>query len=362
MNKKTVFLGSALALSVVLGIAFRLSEDFAEFYTLNIAKFFRIPLSFISSLFPFSLAESVILILVLLSAVTLVSGLKLLVAKLFSKSVSSHFKLYSRTVLYSLLFIFFTYAFVFQSSYSRTPINEHLGLEEKEMTAENISEAMKVVSHELNELSGEIAYSEEIGTFSEMTFPEMSREVLSSAKKASEKYSFYQGLPFKAKSIAFSVPMAYTGISGVYTFFTGEANINTEFSTYSLPFTIAHEYSHQLGIGSEMQAEFSALLICLESENSYVRYSAYSQVAITLLNTLFELDENAFYEAFSDIPHCLVNDIYLSSRSSQKYSETYADEIAKTINNTYLTLSGDEGVVSYSLSSRLYVAYFLRSK
>ncbi len=359
-NKKIKAFLVVFAVSVIFGTVFGASESFSELYTLKVAPFFRIPLSFATSFFPFSLGESFVLILLLFALLTLLSGIRMLVMRIFKKVCKSYFKVYLKIVLYSLAFIYFTYAFTFQSSYSRVPISKSLEIEAVEMNAENVSLALSKITSELNDIASQLEYTRENGTVCELDFSQMAKEVLGAAKKASEKYPIYQKHPFKAKPIAFSEPLAYTGISGIYSFFTGESNINTSFWSYSVPFTIAHEYSHQMGIGSEKEAEFSALLICLESEHPYVKYSAYSQAAITLSNILFELDEEAFYNAFSALPSCLVNDIYLSSKSSQKYSQTIADEVAEAINDTYLSLSGDEGVVSYSLSSQLYTAYFLK--
>ncbi|MBR6632952.1 MAG: DUF3810 domain-containing protein [Clostridia bacterium] len=356
MSKKAKVFLILFALSVALGVAFKASVDFSEFYTVRISPIFRVPLSMISSLLPFSLAEALVVILAFLLVVTALSGLKMGILRLLKKDAVSHFSIYLKIVLYSVAFIWFTYAFAFESSYSRKPVNEALGFELVEMNTSNVSEALDKVTEELVKTAEELENTSRL----ELTFNQIADEVLKGAKKASEKHPIYQGIPFRAKPLAFSKPLAYTGISGIYSFFTGEANINTAFSDYSIPFTVAHEYSHQLGIGSEKEAEFSALLICLESDNPYVRYSAYSQVAITLSNILFELDEEAFYNAFRQFPHRLVTDIYLSSQRYQKYSETVADEIAEAINDTYLSLSGDEGVISYSLSSQLYVAYFLK--
>lgn len=360
-KKKAVFL-FLFVFAIVLGILFRVSKGFAELYTLRVAPIFRIPLSFITSVFPFSIGESIILLLVVLGLATVLSLLCKAVTRMVKIEAECHYKTYFKIFLSVLAFIFFTYAYAFSSSYSRIPIGNTMGLEEVEMTAESVAAALDEVTEELRITAEEIEFFPGRPTSSGLSFDQIASEVRSSAARATEKYGFYQKLPFKAKPIAFSLPLAYTGISGVYSFFTGESNVNTVYPEYTLPFTIAHEYSHQMGIGSEKEAELSALLICLESDLPFIRYSAYSQVSITLLNLLFELDEEAFYDRFSALPRCLVNDVYLSSVNSQKYSETYADEIAEAINDTYLSVSGDEGVVSYDLSAKLYVAYFLRSQ
>ncbi len=361
MAKKLV-LAIILLSSLLLNLLFTLLPDFAEFYTLNIAPLFRIPLSFISSLLPFSLGEALIVILILLISISLILGVFTVILKLIGKKPAPILKVFIKIILYTVYTILLLYNIAFASSYSRRPINEGIALELVEMTESNIVTALKEVTHGLYELENEIVWDESNGSKSHMSFKELSREVSVAAENATKKYPVYQKYITAAKPIAFSEALAYTGISGIYTFFTGESNINTVFRDYTLPFTIAHEYSHQLGIGSEKEAEFSALLICLESEIPYIRYSAYSQAAITLINLLISHNREQAYEILSKMPDYFLNDVYISQEKNKKYTTTVADEVASAVNNAYLKASGDSGIVSYSLSSKLYTAYFQGEK
>ena len=59
------------------------------------------------------------------------------------------------------------------------------------------------------------------------------------------KNDFVQKMDTKIKQISVSKLMTYTHIAGVYTYYTGEANLNTNFPSYTLPYTAAHELSHR---------------------------------------------------------------------------------------------------------------------
>lgn len=362
MNKKHIYTAVLLVSMLLLGTAFRASSVFSEFYTLKIAPLFRMPISILSSFFPFSLGESFAVLLVILTLVTLISAIHKLFGVLFHKNVQTHLRSYSKIIFYCFFYIVVVFFLTFASSYSREPIGKTLGIKEVEMSKENICKALGRVTDELNSIAPQISVSPYTASYSRDSFEETANKVMEGAKSAYKKYPIYQKPFCVAKPVAFSEALAYTGISGVYTFFTGESNVNVAFSDYTLPFTMAHEYSHQMGMGSEKEAEFSALLICMECDDPYIRYSAYSQVAITLSNLLYDIDTEEFEKAFMKLPACLINDIYVSSENSKKYSETVADEIASAINDTYLSINGDEGVISYSQSSRLYVSYFLRSE
>ncbi len=322
---------------------------------MRIAPFFRLPLSFLSSLLPFSVGESFILISAVIGVFFIVSSI---VTLTFRKK--THWRIYFKIIICFVIFIVITFVLTFDASYRRCSIDENLGLQKVEMNAENVAFALDRVLEEVSVLEDSIPYFPTRSTSYEISFSDLAKKVNVAADLASKKYSFLQRYGFPAKSIAFSLPLAYTGISGIYTFFTGESNINTVFAPYSIPFTMAHEYSHQRGIGPENEAEFSAFLICLESDDPYIRYSAYSQAAITLSNLLFEYDKDLFYECFARFPEFLFYDILNSSKSYEEYSKTALDEVASTINDKYLKANSDKGVVSYSLSAELYCSYFLQ--
>lgn len=350
MKKKLALRFTLLALLLLAGALrklFELSEGFSELYALKAAPFFRVPLSFLSSLLPFSLFESIIGIAVIL--------LPFFVVLLFKRT---HRYTALKALLSFAIFVFLTFVFGFEASYHRTPIAETVGLEQVEMSAESVSSALRRVLFKIEELEEDIPFTPSEPTRLPTSFDELSSELDRAADSAAEKYGYLQKIGGRAKPLAFGKILAYTGISGLYSFFTGEANVNTAFADYSLPFTVAHEFSHMRGVGHENEAELSALIICLESDEPYIRYSAYSQVAITLSNLLYEYDEELFYEVFNEYPAVLFSDVYLSSKSYEKYSSTHIDEISSTLNDAYLKANGDEGVVSYSLAAELYVAYF----
>ena len=353
-NKLRSLLFAILFLCGILHVIFIKSESVSELYTLRIAPFFRLPLSFLSSLLPFSLGESFILIF----AVIVICLISSLIAVLFKRK--THWRIYLKILLSFVFFAVVTFVLTFDSSYRRHSIDENIGLQRVEMNAENVSLALDRVLEETALLGESIHYRPTRSTNHNMSFSKLAKKVNDAADVASKKYSYLQKHGFPAKPVAFSLPLAYTGISGVYTFFTGESNINTVFAPYSIPFTMAHEYSHQRGVGPENEAEFSAFLICLESDDPYIRYSAYSQAAITLSNLLFEYDKDLFYDALARFPEFLFYDIVNSSRAYEEYSKTSFDEVASAINDTYLKANSDKGVISYSLSAELYCSYFLQ--
>ena len=59
--------------------------------------------------------------------------------------------------------------------------------------------------------------------------------------------------------------MSYLDFTGFFFPFTAEANVNTDFPGALFASTIAHELSHQRGVAREQEANFTAVLACLNT-------------------------------------------------------------------------------------------------
>nr|MBQ4320366.1 DUF3810 domain-containing protein [Clostridia bacterium] len=176
--------------------------------------------------------------------------------------------------------------------------------------------------------------------------------------RAAEKYDFIPKLDENVKFIMASEPMTYTHISGVYTFFTGEANLNINFPEYSLPFTAAHEMSHQRGIARENEANFMAFLVCIESGDPYIRYSGYVNMYEYLANALYSANPDMYFELLAKVDKRVYGEIRAYSRFFDKYRESVASDVSGAVNDTYLKLQGQSaGTRSYGLVVDLAVAY-----
>jgi len=156
-----------------------------------------------------------------------------------------------------------------------------------------------------------------------------------------------------------SEPMSYTHITGVYTFFTGEANININFPDFTIPFTAAHELAHQRGVAREEEANFIAFLICMESDDPYIRYSGalslYEYVAAALASS----DAKLWRDAYRTLPDKVRAEEAAYAAFFDRYRDNVAADISEATNNLYLQSQGNSaGTKSYGLVVDLAVAYY----
>ena len=188
---------------------------------------------------------------------------------------------------------------------------------------------------------------------------EMQEKLMEAYDAAYEKYPFITRLHSKMKYVALSKPMTYTHISGVYSYYTGEANLNINFPDYTLPYTAAHEFAHQRGIAPEDEANFVAFLVCKDSEDVYIRYSVYQNMLEYLMSALASADGELYYELLYQLDNRVRGEISAFNRFFVPYRESKASEVSSAMNDAYLKAAGDkEGERSYGMVVDLAVAYY----
>ena len=182
--------------------------------------------------------------------------------------------------------------------------------------------------------------------------------VATAASAPADKYDFIPRLVSRVKPIALSEALTYTHISGIYTYYTGEANINVNFPDYTIPYTAAHELAHQRGFLPEDEANFVAFLVCCEADDPYIRYSGYLNMYQYLNSALYEADTEVFSAVFMSLDQRVKNEMIAYNAFFEKYRDNKAADISSVINDNYLKFQGESaGEKSYGMVVDLAVAY-----
>ncbi|MBO4220142.1 MAG: DUF3810 domain-containing protein [Clostridia bacterium] len=330
-------------------IASVLSRPFADYFVRYIGCITRQLLAYITYLFPFSVAEAFLLLI----PVFLVS-LIVLSAKYTDKKGSIRFIV---SVASAVPLLYCLLIFGFGTGYYGETMDKKLDLKLEEISAQDLYDsAMKLEEH-INVLADSITFDSDGFSVSPHTVRETGDVLSVTYEKLYSEYSFLSPIYGKAKPIVLSEPMTYTHIAGVYTFFTGEININTNFPCYSRTFTIAHEMAHQRGIAREDEANFMAFIVCTGSDDVYIRYCGYMNTLEYIIRALYKTDTSLYREVLSNLDRRALNELYAFSSFFDKYRDSVASEITGTINDTYLTLQGAGGIKSYDMVTNLVVAY-----
>ena len=340
-------------LCALLYVAFLLSPKFSDFFNQNISPFIRVPLATLTGWIPFSLAE-----LLLLFSPFAVVALVVLGIKKYSSSWR-HVAVYCLTILSLAAYVFSTFTLGFVPAYRGSTLDKKMGLDKQPVSAEELYITAQIVVEELNALKNKINFSES-ADFSIMPYgyDELNEKLLEAYEKVSEEYDFINTFNSRVKRVMLSEPMTYTHISGVYTFFTGEANLNTNFPDYTLPFTAAHELAHQRGIAREDEANFVAFLVCISSDDDYIRYSGYLNLYEYLAGPLSRANQDYYATIYYAMPENIILEMRAYSKFFDKYRENIVEKVSESVNNSFLTINGTEGTKSYGMVVDLAVAYY----
>ena len=242
-------------------------------------------------------------------------------------------------------------------------LDEKLALDSEPVSAEDLRDTALWLSDEILLLTSDIYYGTDGASIMPYSLTEMNDKLMESYGKLNEQYDFLQRLDSNIKPVMASVAMSYAHLTGVYTFFTGESNLNIDFPDYTLPYTAAHEFAHQRGIARENEANFVAFLACVASDDPYLQYSGYLNLYEYVINALYSANREMYSEVRSQLSLRVTNEMRAYSAFYDKYRDSQAGKVNNAVNNTFLQANGAaEGTKSYGMVVDLAVAYYKTQK
>ena len=347
-----ILLGLA-ALSFLLVVIARHSVAFATFFNRRISSVVRAILAHATNLFPFSTAELLILLIPVILLILII-----LAVRIGANSWKSVL-IYTISLISIASMIFTIFVFAYGIGYYVPTLDKQLELDSRPVSAEELKETALWLAEELKAYDSEFRNFSDGATVMPYSLNEMSEKLMDSYQKVSAQHPFLQSLKSKIKPVLFSIAMSETHFTGVYTFFTGEANLNVDFPDYTLPYTAAHEFAHQRGIARENEANFIAFLVCTASDDPYLQYSGYLNLYEYVASALYSASPELYYEVYSKVPAYAKQEMRAYSAFFEQYRESEAGKVGSSINNAFLQANGTvEGTKSYGLVVDLAVAYY----
>ena len=343
----------SLCLFLIIGTVHLITEmsySFADLVNGSVSQTFRRFMASIGEIFPFSLFELLMYCLPLIIAAVVCCAVK----AFSDKQRRSRFIINFAAVI---LLIFSGHLLALGIAHNTTPILDKMELSEVDVTEENLTETLTALVEEINTLAHDVNRDQN-GVFTcGYSYSEFSKKISESYNDFATTYDLPKGYNSTAKGVKSGWAMCYLGIGGIYTYVTGEANVNTAYPDYDILFTAAHEMSHQRGILRENEANFVAYILLATSDDEGFRYSAALNMYSYFASALYKTDKDAYYEIAATLSPLAKIDIKTSSAVTEKYSDTIFEDISEWINDLYLQSSGSGGIVSYSRVVELVLAY-----
>ena len=344
-----------LALSILVYVASIKYSFIADYFNGTVAHYVRFALSYLSVLIPFSLFE----LLIVFSPILLI----LLVVFTVRRGTDQVKGVRGLMALIGVIALVFTsYIYTLGIGYHTTSVDKKIGIEAKsDITKEELLYTVNIVLDEINAIAPSLTLENGQTRLSYST-KELSERLVDAYDVILKDYPILTNYHSRVKPVYFSTVMSDLQITGIYSFFTGEANVNVEYPDYCLVFTSAHEMAHQRGVSRENEANFIAFLVAISSSDEYIRYSGYLNLFEYLVSALYSLEPELYYGAYESLHDIAKADIRASRIVYNEHKDSILGKINDRLNDAYLKANGTDGVVSYSYVVRLAVGYYKDGK
>jgi len=246
--------------------------------------------------------------------------------------------------------IFFVYVIGCGINYHRYSADRYLGLTVQESSVEELSGLLIELAQETAELRAGLTTENEDGVYElPMSVRELGREAKLAYETLALDYPVFGGRYPAPKPVAFSKLMSYTEITGVFTCWTMEANVNVDISPYSIGSTMCHELAHLRGFMREDEANYIAMLACGASDSKDLQYSGKMLALIYVANALAGKDAELYAKIYREYFHeGVIRDLHANNEYWKQFKKTKVAEVANKVNDSYLKANEQEdGVQSY---------------
>lgn len=324
---------------------------FFDFYP-DFSRWVTAILAGATSIVPFALCEILLVALILWFFISLVRAI-----------VKKRMVRWLTGVLLIVCILLTAFVGIWGLNYYAPPMQERIGLSDRQFTVEELREATVYYRDRANALADSVMRDEN-GVMAEYDFSELARAAGEGFETLSRSFPCFDGSTVRVKKLLSSDLQGKLGTTGVFICLTGESCVSTTTHTASMPFTMCHEIGHRMAFAREDEANFAGFLACSVSERPEFRYSGYYAAFRYCYNALYAQDPNAAAEVWSGVSAPVARDWADSAEHYKALQNEKAAELSDTVYDVYLkSFSVASGVQSYGeVTDLLLVWYFEQVK
>ena len=337
-----------------------------KYYSNGINIYIVKTLSKISSVLPFSLFEILIYIFILSILIFLIYSIIYIIRN--PRKILVYLKNSTLNIISIAGIIYFLFVILWGINYNRVDLEDSLityynsaedkNIKNVDYDNDDLIKLYKFLIEKCNETRVKVLEDENNVMKCNLDYKDVLKRATNAYSNVSILNLNKKGIYATTKPILNSNLLCYTGITGIYSPFTGEANINVSSPDIYIPFTTLHEMAHQRGYASEDEANFLAYLACINNKDYDFQYSGYILALKYTSSALAKIDYNSLINANRNLSQAVINDLNNSNEFWQQY-EGKVNEVSDNINNNYLKANGiKEGTISYSKIVNLLLTYY----
>lgn len=362
--KKKVW-GMLFLAAAALNVLAWQSSSFCNFYVAKIFPVLGSGFSRVTSVFPFSMGEWMIvagivfLLLFLVTAVLRIAFKKRWMIRLFRG--------FSATFCWVVLALFWVLTCNCFIQYHASEFEEKYMEQVRQggYSGEELAALRDFIVVNLNELAEQMERDENGYLIYE---GDMHQTAIAAMQCMGEAYDQLQGFYPEPKEIHFSNFLSQTYMMGYYFPFSMEANYNKTMYIVNKPSTICHELAHLKGFIQEDEASLIGYLACIDSGDDFFRYSGFMGV-LSYVEKEFQASINKNAKEYSRHPaisdQVYRDSVFLTAEAWQTVEEkavvstATAKKVSRAATTASLKLNGvEEGMKAYDGVVKLLLDYY----
>jgi len=259
---------------------------------------------------------------------------------------------YKAFIFCSLVYIIFN--LLWGINYDRIGIANQLGIKVDKYSKGQLKEINAILVEKINRSKASL-------TNQNFRYPG-NRQMFNMASMAyrnlSARYPFLNYDPASIKPSMWGWIGNYTGFTGYYNPFTGEAQVNTLVPKFTQPYTTCHELAHQIGYAKEMEANFVGYLAAAASTDTLFHYSVYLDLFTYANRNLYYIDSNYAKHFRKQLSEPVEKDI----QEWIAFNRRHKNPVGPVVRYMYgLYLRGNrqpQGILAYDEVTAFIIAYY----
>lgn len=353
VKKRKIILG-LLAVLVLLLHLFSLNSQLVEtYYSLGVYPSLSRTLRFLFGVFPFSLGD------VLYGFAAIFLLWKLISTFIKLKSLPSNkYRPYLKSGLYNLfgwiLSIYLIFNLFWGLNYNRPGVQHELGIKPEQYSKADLLQINELLLQKVNLSREEVASGKGFIKDPQVIFNTTRKAVAAAA----------QEMPFLNARHVVIKPSLWrwlgnsAGFTGYYNPFTGEAQVNTDYPNFILPYVSCHEVAHQAGYAKEMEANFVGYLYAVNAHQPAFDYSVYIDLFLYANRNLYYADSTTAMNIRKKLDPLVINDLEELHDFMSRH-QNFAEPVIRWIYTAYLRGNEQpEGMLSYDKVTGFIIGYY----
>jgi hypothetical protein len=337
-------IGLALAFYLLIQVMAQFPNFVEDYYSNGLYPIIALVVSNISGLFPFSLSEVAFWFILLF-------GIPFVINRIRKKRMPAGRIFMNLLTTAAVFYVWFN--LFWGINYLRPPLRAKLQLDSVQLEIDAFDSTFAQIIRRANDLN--FGYSIQ-------DIRQINSLIDTSYKEVLQKFDLTP-IPHHigAKSFAVNWLLNATTTSGWFSPFFHEIHFNADLLIFELPFVLAHEKAHQLGITNEADANFLAHVVCANASDPLIQYSGYFQVLGYFLSNLRQHPEKREHYAAM-----IKEGVKLDLRAVDERWRSHIGFVSKASYRFYdLYLKANdvkEGIQSYSWVVGMLVRYYEREQ